>query len=209
MRPYIFIISLLFLFTQNVNGQDCDNAAAKSFVNLLFQKGQYLSYDSMQFRSYSEELTPVKTPLLNKLLPDYCFYTTTFMSNYYEFREVETALIFSKDKNKKSLFLHSPVFMTESKDFINFFYGLKSSDTSQRAQLAKEIMTIFSDITYKGHINKLINLTDKNVVSFELWHNDLSWRIYDFYFDNTNKLTDIKIIGGVKRQEMWRGYRRQ
>lgn len=209
MSLYNFIIPLLLLFTQNVKGQICDKNAATKFVSSLFSKGQYLSYDSIQFRGFTGKLTPVKTALLNKLLPDYCFYSTAFISNYYEFSVVETALIFSKDSSKKSLFLHSPVFMDESQEFLSFFYGLQLSDASQREQLAKEIMHIFSNVTHKGKITNLANLTNKNIVSFELWNNDLSWRIYDFYFDETQKLTEIKIIDGVKRQEMWKEYIRQ
>jgi hypothetical protein len=208
MRPYLFIVILFFLAVSDSRGQDCNKVDANSFVNGLFKGGQYLSYDSTQFRGYNKELKFLKTPLLNKLLPDFCFYSTTFLSNYYEYFNVETALAFSKSSNKKSLFIHSPVFTTESPDFIHLFNGLSVSDTTQGVKLANEIMSMFSDITYGGHFNRLINLKDKRVISFELWHSDLSWRIYDFYFDSNNKLTQIKINGGVKRQEMKEGYKR-
>jgi len=70
-------------------------------------------------------------------------------------------------------------------------------------------MSIFSEITFAGRFDRLINLKEKNVISFELWTNDLSWRIYDFHFDNDNKLTRIEIKGGVKRQKISDGYKRQ
>ncbi len=209
MRPYLFIVISFFLVVFNSKGQDCNKSEANTFVDGLFKKGQYLSYDSTEFRGYSKELKFVNTPLLNKLLPDYCFYSTTFLSNYYEYLDVKTALAFSKKSSKKSLFIHSPVFTTESSDFIHLFYGLSVSDSGQEVTLANEIMSLFSDITYGGHFNRLINLKDTSVISFELWRSDLSWRIYDFDFDFNNKLTQIKINGGVKREEMKDGYKRQ
>jgi len=205
-----FLITITFLAaTLNSNGQDCGKAKANRFVEDLFKNRNYLSYDSTQFRGYNKELQFINTPILNKLLPDYCFYFTTFRSNYFEYFDVETALAISKQDDKKSLITHSPVFTEESKAFMNLFYGLKVTDTSQGMLLAKEIVSIFSAITYSGHFNRLINLKEKATISFELWHNDLSWRIFDFYFDDTKKLVDIKIIGGVKRQEMWPDYKRQ
>lgn len=179
------------------------------YLDSLFQNRQYLSYDSTQFPAYSKELTPIKTPLLNKVLPNYCFFKTIFISNYYEYRNVQTLLAFSYDLNTKSKLIHSPTFTKESQSFIQLFYGITLSDTSQCVTLAKEITSMFSDITYGGHFNRLINLKEKEVISFELWHSDLSWAIYDFYFDTTNKLTRINIKGGVKRDKMSEDYKRQ
>jgi hypothetical protein len=209
MRPYLLIIIISLSATFNSKGQDCNKAAPKDFEDGLFKKGQYISYDSTYFKSYSKELKLLNTPLLNRLLPDYCFYSTIFLSNYYEYSNVETVLAFSNRDNNNSLLIHSPVFTIESQRFMNLFYGLQLTDTTQDVLLAKEITSIFSDITYKGHFNRLINLKEKSVISFELWHSDLSWRIYDYYFDSTNKLIQIKVIVGVKRQEMWEGYKRQ
>lgn len=209
MKPYIFTFLFLLLLARNLYGQNCDKAAAISFLQSVFKNGQYIDGDSTIFRGFNKDLTLIKTPLLNKLLPEYCFYTTFFISQHYEYREVETALLFSNDNSQKALFVHSPLFRAESRDFIRFFYGLKLSDQSQRVELAREVVTIFSEITYKGRISKLINLADPNVVSFELWHGDLSWRIYDFYFDDTHQLIQIKIFNGVKRDDIWEGYKRQ
>jgi hypothetical protein len=207
MRLRIVIFILPFLTSFNVKGQNCSKEAANNFIKELFQKGQYRSYDSTQFRGYDRKLKAITTPTLNKLLSDYCFFSTTFLSNDYEYDDVETAVAFSN--NKKSFLIHSPVFTRESKEFINLFYGLKTKDTAQSVILAKEIVGIFSNITYLGRINRLINLREKGVISFELWHNDLSWGIYDFYFDTSNALTQIKIKSGVKRQGMIDDYRRQ
>jgi hypothetical protein len=202
MSLHLSISFLLFLSVLEVKGQDCNKAAANNFLDKLFKKGQYTSYESTQFRGYNKKLKVIKTPLLNKLLPDYCFFSTTFLSNDYEYLDVETALALSKSANKRSLLMHSPVFTDASQNFLNLFYGLRAKDTMQSVTLAKEIAKIFSSITYLGHINRLINLKDKKAISFELWHTDLSWRICDFYFDNTNKLTLIRIGKGMGRQKM-------
>ena len=79
----------------------------------------------------------------------------------------------------------------------------------ERHQLAIDIAGIFSSITYKGRIEELINFKDKDVVSIELFHDDLSWRIYDFKFDTSNKLIKIDILGGVKQQKIIEGYKRK
>jgi len=208
MRSLFFLLCLFFLTTYSAVGQDCNKDAAKTYLNNLFQSGQYLSYDSTLFPSYSKELTEIKTPLLNKVLPNYCFFKTIFLSNYYEYMNVKTVLAFSTSKEKKSQLIHSPTFSRPSQQFIQLFYGITVSDTAQSVTLAKEITNMFSDITSGGHFNRLVNLKEKKVISFELWHSDLSWRIYDFYFDDKNKLTEIKITGGVKREEMREGYKR-
>jgi len=208
MRPYFLIFSL-FIATSNAKAQGCSNNVAKKYIDGLFQKGEYLSYDSTQFPGYDKELTQLKTPFLNKLLPGYCFFKTTFFSNYYEYGSVETVLAFANGTEKKSLLIHSPTFTKESLQFIRLFYRITTSDTAQNVTLAREIMSIFSEITFAGRFDRLINLKEKNVISFELWTNDLSWRIYDFHFDNDNKLTRIEIKGGVKRQKISDGYKRQ
>jgi len=78
MRPYFLIFSL-FIATSNAKAQGCNNNVAKKYIDGLFQKGEYLSYDSTQFPGYDKELTQLKTPFLNKLLPGYCFFKTTFL----------------------------------------------------------------------------------------------------------------------------------
>ena len=192
-----------------MKGQGCDSIAADKYLASLFRNGDYISYDSTNFRDFDKTLHLIETPLLNKLLPNYCFYSTTFLSHYYEYFDVETVVAYSNKEDEGPLLMHSPVFTKESKRFMSLFCGLKTFDTAQSVALAKEITNIFSAITYEGHFNRLVNLKEKGVISFELWHTDLSWRIYDFYFDNNNKLTQIEIHGGVKRQEMWEGYKRQ
>jgi len=122
---------------------------------------------------------------------------------------VQTVVALANNKTKQSKAIYSPTFTKESQSFIQLFYGITLPDTSQCVTLAKEITGMLSDITYEGHFNRLLNLKEKSVISFELWHSDLSWRIYDFYFDTTNKLTNINIKGGVKRQEMLEDYKRQ
>lgn len=107
------------------------------------------------------------------------------------------------------MLIHSPTFTKDNPEFIELFYGLKVADTSECVQLANEIVNIFSEITFGEHTNRLTSLKEKNVISFELWTSDLSWRIYDFNFDEKNTLTQIKIQGGVKRQEMKDGYKRE
>jgi hypothetical protein len=193
----------------NSTAQECNQTAAISFVDGLFEKGNYLSYDSTQFTGHFKEFKFLNTPLLNKLLPDYCFYSTIFLGPDYEYYKVETVLAYSKNTSKKSLLLHSPVFTEESEDFMNLFSGLRVADTIQGELLAKEITSIFADITYGGHYNKLINLKEKKVISFELWHGDLSWSIYDFHFDSTNKLIQINAAHGVGREKMEDDYKRQ
>jgi hypothetical protein len=150
MKPCIFIASLFFLTIFSIKGQNYNKDAAITFLNGLFQKGDYISYDSTHFKAYDKELNIIKTPLLNKLLPDYSFFSTTFTSQYYEYLNVETALAFSKNVNKKSLLIHSLIFTNQSKVFINLFYGLRATDSTQSIILAKEISIIFSAITYKG-----------------------------------------------------------
>jgi len=208
MRYHVITAFLFALSSITTSGQDCNISATKDFVDELFKKGLYVSYDSTPFSGYNKILIPLNTPMLNKLLPNCCFYSTTFFSNYYEYPNVETALVFSKGLINKSLFIHSPVFTTESKEFVRLFYNLQVADSSQAVTLAKEIMSIFSAITHIGHYNRLINLKEQEVTSFELWHNDLSWRIYDFYFDKNYRLREIKIAGGVKRDKMRDDYKR-
>ena len=209
MRIYLFVILCGLSINPNAKGQDCNKAVAKKFVDGLFKEGQFVSYNSTHFKGYNKDLRFLRMPLLNKLLPDYCFYSTSFQSNYFEYRDVETALAISNDIIKKSLLIHSPVFTIESNDFISLFYGLEVDDTASTIKLAEEITSIFSAIVYRGHFNRVINLKDESAISFELWHNDLSWRIYDFYFDDRSKLAQIKINGGVKRGEMHKNYKRQ
>lgn len=93
-------------------------------------------------------------------------------------------------------------------DFIDLFTGIKTTDTTERISLANDITTIFASITYKGHLNRLLNLREKDVISFELWSDDLSWRFYNFFFDKYGKLTEIKIENGVGRSEMNSDYLR-
>ncbi|MGN6531071.1 MAG: hypothetical protein ACTHK0_04895, partial [Ginsengibacter sp.] len=106
----------------------------------------------------------------------------------------------------KSKIVHSPVYTDTPDDFISLFRGIKTLDTTERITLAQDIANIFTAITYKGHIGRLLNLKKKDVVSFELWHDDLSWRIYNFHFNNDGKLTQIKIDTGVGRGEINSNY---
>lgn len=204
---YAIVFSLTFLALTTV-GQDCNKDNAKAFVSGLFKNGQYISYDSTRFRDYSKELTLVNTRTLNKLLPDYCFFSTSFYSNNFEYSNVETAIALSKNNKTKSKIVHSPVYTDTPDDFTNIFIGIKTSDTAERIKVAKDVSSIFAAITYKGHLNRLLNLKEKDVVSFELWHDDLSWRIYNFTFDSNGKLTQIEIDKGVGRGEMNSGYLR-
>jgi hypothetical protein len=197
MTRHNFIVFLLICSTLSVVGQDCNKDNAKAFISGLFEKGQYISYDSTRFLGYSKEMTPVKTPTLNKLLPGYCFFSTFFYSYNFEYSRVETAIALSKSKNTKSKLVHSPVYTDTPDDFISLFRGIKTSDTTERITLAKDITNIFTAITYKGHIGGLLNLNQKDIVSFELWHDDLSWRIYNFYFGSDGRLNQIKIDNGL------------
>jgi len=208
MRSYLLIF-VIVSSTLTSNGQGCSIKSANSFLHDLFRNGNYFSYDSTEFLGYDKNIKFLNTPLLNKLLPDYCFYATTFRSTYYEYHNVETALAISENSQKNSLLIHSPVFTNESEEFINLFCGLQVSDTTQEKLLATEIMSIFSNITYRGEFNKLVNLKEKDAISFELWHDDLSWRIYDFVFDSNNKLEKIKILPGVMRGAIWTDYKRE
>jgi len=203
----IFTAALLltFLITK---GQTCNTFSANKFIKDLFGDKSYISYDSTRFLSFaSSKTTPINTPLLKNLLPEYCFFSTEFESSYYEYREVETVIALRLDSTSKSIITHSPVFTQENKSFIQLFYNLNIRDNSSKIEVCKEIAAIFSSITYKGHINQLMNLKNQNVISFELWHDDLSWRIYDFHFDN-DSLVDIEIKGGVKRGKMDGDYKR-
>jgi hypothetical protein len=121
---------------------------------------------------------------------------------------VETAIALSKNNKTKSKIVHSPVYTDTPNDFINLFSGIKTSNTTERIKVAKDITNIFSSITYKGHQNRLISLKEKNAVCYELWHDDLSWRIYNFIFDKEGTLTQIKIDKGVGRGEMTSNYLR-
>lgn len=207
MRQRISISILLLVAVLNVNGQNCDGKAANNYLKVLFQNGAYYSDDSTKFLTFTDNLKALKTPALNKLLPDYCFFSTNFHSTYYEFLNVQTALAYSK--NKKSLLVHSPLFKKTPEEFMQLFYGLKTRDTVQSVALAGEIVDILSGLTHKGHVNRLINLKEKDVISYELWWDDISYRIYDFYFDNTNRLTQIKVEGGAGRGAMRATYLRQ
>lgn len=57
-------------------------------MDSLFQEGVYI----LQFGTISrvqQGIDDLNPPLLNKLLPGYCFFTTTFFSNYYEYMNVQ------------------------------------------------------------------------------------------------------------------------
>lgn len=208
MKRYFFIVFLLTYLTFTANGQNCNKDNAKAFVGGLFKSGKYISYDSTKFRNYSKDITPIKTPTLNRLLPNYCFLNTSFYSYNFEYSNVETAIALSRNNKTKSKIVHSPVYTNTPDEFTNLFLGIKTLDTTERVQVAKDIINIFRSITYKGRLNRIVNLKEKNAVSFELWHDDLSWRIYNFIFDKSGVLTGIKIDKGVGRGEMHSNYLR-
>jgi len=208
MRSTLLVFVLILFFIPNGSAQTCSKRSANDYLNGLFAKDQQLLHGSTRFKSYSKRLKLIKAPMLKKLLPEYCFYITNFFGNDMEYWEVETALAFSALPNKKSLLLFSPVFTQESTDFLQLFYGLKTNDTIQNVTVAKEITNIFSVLTYKGHAKRIRSVNEPNAISFELWHSDLSWRIYDFHFDESNILRSINIKNGVGRQEMTADYRR-
>ncbi len=203
----IFVTALL-LTLLNTKAQTCKTSSANKFISSLFRDKPYVSYDSTRFLSFASAKTNnIDAPLLKILLPNYCFFSTEFESSFYEYRQVEIAIALRLDSASKSVIIHSPVFTQENKSFIQLFYNLTVQDSLKRTELCKEIMSIFLSITYKGHINQLSNLKNQKVISFELWHDDLSWRIYDFHFDN-NSLVEIEIKGGVKRDKMESDYKR-
>ncbi len=207
MALRISIVIFIFFLPFFLKAQNCNSSDANKFLSSLFHGGKYISKDSISFKKYNDDLVPLETPFLNKILPGYCFYTTIFLSPFYEYINVETALAFSKKSNKKSFIVFSPSFVSTPKEFIQLFYGLETNDTLQSIKLANEIVNIFSAITYKGRISRLLNLKDSSVISFELWTDDLSWRIYDFTFTKTNILDNINITGGFKRGKI-EGYKR-
>jgi len=188
--------------------QKCEIKGPLSFLEKSFHSGSYLSYDSTRFKNYYIDLVLLKTPLLNKAIPEYCFYTTTFLSPYYEYYNVETAIAFSKNINKKTLITHSPIFSASSEEFMKLFYGITAKDSIERINISKEIASIFSSITYNGKIERIQNLIDPLAISFELWHNDLSWKIYNFNFDEAGNLKSIKISAGFKHSKDIVGYKR-
>jgi hypothetical protein len=208
MRYFHAMVFLLTLLTLAAVGQDCNKHYANAFINDLFKKGQFISYDSTMFRGFSKELALVETPTLNRLLPNYCFFSTFFYSSNLEYPKVETAVALSKSSKASSRIVHSPVYTRTPADFINLFKGIETSDTTERIRLAKDITTIFAAITYKGHIGRVVNLRQKDVVSFELWHDELSWRIYNFHFDKNGKLTEIEIDKGIRPEVMNSSYSR-
>lgn len=201
MMRYVNIILLCGYIQISATGQGCNKDSAMSFVSKLFHGGRYVSHGSTSFRGYSTEFTLIEVPLLNKLLPDYCFFSTFFYSSEFEYSNVETVVALMKSNSKKSKITHSPVYADTPNDFINLFLGIRTKDTAERIKLAEEITSIFTSITYKGHLSRLINFRNENVVSFELWHDDLRWRIYKFYFDRDNKLKQVKIDNGVGRDK--------
>ena len=206
LHKLFIVIFLLVIF--NSQAQTCIVSTVNNFLTDLFHDTSYISYDNTKFLSFADaKTTVIGSPFLKTLLPNYCFFSTEFESDFYEYREVETAIAFRSDTISKSIIIHSPVFTQENKSFIELFYDLNVQDSLAKIELCKEVMTILSNITYKGHINQLINLEKKNTISFELWQDDLSWRIYDFYFDK-NRLIKIEINGGVKRDRMLDTYKR-
>lgn len=192
MKRYLFLIIFIFIAIAGSKGQDKNEVAADRYLTDLFEnRGN--PYDTIRFSGYGGKLKLLKTPLLNKLLPDYRFYSTIFLSNYMEYIQVETALAFSISEKQNSRITHSPVFTSTSTAFINLFYGLQVNDSTEEDALAREIMYIFSSITYKGRFDRITHSKDRTVISYELWHGKLCWRIYDFYFDSKNQLTQIEI----------------
>ena len=203
----IFIVFLV-LTARTVQAQICDSSDANRYLSVLFHGTSYISYDKTIFLSYEADKTQkIEAPLLNILLPKYCFYSTTFQSTFYEYREVETAIGLRRDSINNSVITLSPVFSGINKSFIGLFYGLYAHDSLTKIELCKEIANIFSRITYKGHFNQLTNIKHQQVISFELWHDDLSWAILDFYFYQ-EKLTKIEIKSGAKHGKLWDSYKR-
>jgi hypothetical protein len=209
IKYYILWISLISAIVGCRNYRNCDKATVQDYLNVIFAGGQYKSDNFTTFRSYGKDVKNLSTQLLNKYLPDYCFCTTYFLSNHLEYSKVETALAFSKNSNRETRILYSPVFEEESQDFIRLFYGLQVADTAEEIVLTREVMEIISEITYKGHCDRLINKKEANVVSYELWHDELSWRIYDFHFNINHILTEIDINKGAGRGKLADKYKRQ
>ena len=207
MALRILIVIFILTATLNLKGQTCNKSVAKACLTSLFPDGKYISKDSIVFRKYRSDLNPLKTPILNKLLPECCFYTTILWSPYYEYRNVQTLLVVRRDTVGKSQVLLSPTFKKEPEEFFQIFYGIQTIDSSQSLALSNEISSILSSITYAGHAYRILNLTNSKVISFELWHDDLSWRIYDFYFNDKNILQKIDILPGFKRSQI-EGYKR-
>jgi hypothetical protein len=190
LRNIFTVTFLLFLF--HLQGQNCRTSVANNFIAKLFQNKSYNLTDKIKFLSFSADQTELlDLPFLKTLLPNYCFYTTEFQSNQYEYINVETAIALRVDSPNQSIITHSPLFY-ENKNFIQLFYGLKIQDSLMRVKLCKEVMTIFSSINNKGHINSLSNLKNKKSISFELVHDNRRWEVYDFIFEN-NSLTEIVI----------------
>ena len=185
--------------------QKCDSIKVKKYLNQLFNEKHFLSYDSTQFGSYSGQVMLLNTAVMDKYLPDYCFYSTIFYSHYFEYRNVETILAFKSDSLNPSI-IHSPIFTKEPSTFFELFCGIKIIDSTDKLLFAKEVVTMISKITYKGEAKRVLMHNNSNCISFELWHMDLSRRIYDFNFNAENILMSISIQSGTGRGKVKEGY---
>lgn len=198
-KACLLIILATIFCTQTLFSQSCTALSINIFLDDIFSKQSPIKYDTTKFYSHTGKPKALYTPLLNKLMPDYCFYSAVFLSSYYEYPKVETAIAISRNKNKKSAIIHSPVFTQESEEFLKLFIGTQVTDSAQAILYCREIASIFSSITGKGTIRRVLNTNMKTVISYELWHYNISWRIYDFYFDSSHKLIEIKAESGAKK----------
>ncbi|MGH1365602.1 MAG: hypothetical protein ACRBF0_18715 [Calditrichia bacterium] len=162
---------------------------------------------------YNEELSfedstvyKIPSPFISKKL-DYRFYKATLSTAYMEYMYLEIILAINQLHPDRIVVLKSPTFTDTNPEFLSLFQNTLSESELEKKNYTKEIVLLFKEITYEGKVEALDNSLN-GVYSYELWHSDLSWRIFDFYFDE-NILIDIRIKGGVKRGKMLEGYERK
>ena len=160
-------------------------------------EGELVFQDTMLHR--------ISFPTLSKHLK-YNFYKAHLVTGYFEYMLLEIIVAVNQYNSSQIVILKSPTFSSDDQEFLKLFQNISIDTKNDKQLFSKEIAMLFKEITYNGKVGELENL-NPNIYSFELWHNDLSWRIFDFTFKN-DILFEIVEKNGVKRGKMIDSYKR-
>ena len=152
------------------------------------------------FRYEKAKIIEVDAPALRKALPRTRFFVTKIGTKFFEYSEVET-LISASTSGDKVTFRNcfSPIFTTESPEFLTQFRGLRAKSTEERKNLGEAIGALFQQITYKGEIRN--GDFQQPQSHLELWTNKRHYRTIHFDFDEEGHLKSVTFENPVSKMK--------
>lgn len=190
MKVYLSFFLTFFLLNISQNCQSNMNASIEELLKRKYPlKGEVVEGDLVYVPS-----TPVIRMDLNLIetsYPDLVFYKTKLQTAYFEYPEVEVLAVVSNKTNHLTILL-SLGFEPPNNDFLNLFINGNSTKKNNKVELAQQIMDLFASMAINPKL-EVVNTTLPDQLYFKLWQNNLSYRIFKFYFDDSNKIILLEV----------------